>query len=70
MKVAIGRQSTGKKYNHDLSFDVSTTSDYGFMQPFLCYECAAQDSVNLNFAQIVRLNPMPKPTFGQFYPQS
>ena len=70
MKVAIGRQSTGKKYNHDLSFDVSTTSDYGFMQPFLCYECAAQDSVNLNFAQIVRLNPMPKPTFGQFYLKS
>lgn len=67
MKVAIGRQSTGKKYNHDLSFDVSTTSDYGFMQPFLCYECAAKDSVNLNFAQIVRLNPMPKPTFGQFF---
>lgn len=70
MKVAIGRQSTGKKYNHDLSFDVSTTSDYGFLQPFLCYECAAQDSVNLNFAQIVRLNPMPKPTFGQFFLKS
>lgn len=63
MKVEVSRVS-GKKYLHKLAHDVSTTSGFGFCQPVLCRELIPQDTVSVRFGEIVRLQPMPKPTFG------
>lgn len=64
MKVQISHQS-GKKFPHDLSFDVNTTSSFGFCQPILSRQLNAQDTVTLRFGQICRLMPLAQPTFGQ-----
>lgn len=66
MKVQISRSATGKKYTHDLTHDISTTTGIGHVQPILCRECPAQDTVSLRFGTQVRLNPLVKPTFGTF----
>lgn len=64
MKVQVSHQS-GKKYPHDLSFDINTTSSFGFCQPILSRQLNAQDTVSLRFGQICRLMPLAQPTFGQ-----
>ncbi len=64
MKVQISHES-GKKYPHDLSFDINTTSSFGFCQPILSRQLNAQDTVSLRFGQICRLMPLAQPTFGQ-----
>lgn len=63
MKERFGFQ-TGKKHKRNLVHDNSTTTDFGFMQPILNRRVHAQDTVNLRIAQLVRLMPMPLPTFG------
>lgn len=64
MKVDVAKQS-GKKWLHKLAHDFSTTSDFGFCQPCLCREMNAQDTASVRFGQIVRLNPLVVPTFGE-----
>lgn len=64
MKVQVSHQS-GKKYPHDLSFDINTTTSFGFCQPILSRQLNAQDTVTLRFGQICRLMPLAQPTFGQ-----
>lgn len=55
-----------KRYVHDLSHDVSTTSDFGFLQPILCREIQGKGSkVTIRPAQLVRMMPMVLPTFGR-----
>lgn len=63
MKISIARNAP-KKTKRNLSHEVSTTSDFGFCQPIVCREMVAQDSFNLRLGQIVRLQPLSKPTFG------
>lgn len=63
MKVQI-RHQNGKKYPHDLSHDINTTSSFGFCQPILSRQLNAQDTVSLRFGQICRLNPLAKPAFA------
>lgn len=63
MKISIARNQR-KKTKRNLTHEVSTTSDFGFCQPILCREMVAQDSFRMRLGQIVRLQPMPLPTFG------
>lgn len=63
MKISIHRNSP-RKTKRNLSHEVSTTADFGFCQPIVCREMVPQDSFRLRLGQIVRLQPMPVPTFG------
>lgn len=63
MKTNVG-SSAPKKAFHNLGHDVNTSSNFGFCQPILMRELIAQDSVSLRIAEIVRLNPLVSPTFG------
>ena len=65
MKINIRKQSSKRKYPHNLSHDVSTTSDFGFVQPILGREVTSDDSISLRVANVTRLAPMVKPTFGR-----
>lgn len=64
MKVNVPVASTLKKYKHDISHDVSTTSDIGFMQPLMVREFPAKSTINFRAAQVARLQPISVPTFG------
>ena len=64
MKAQINKP-TGKKYRHNLSNNVYTTSSFGFCQPVYVRECASQDTLKLRTANMVYLNPVVKPTFGR-----
>lgn len=64
MKIQISSQAGKRKYLHKLTHDNSTTESFGFCQPILCRELNAQDTASVRFAQVVRLNPLVKPTFG------
>lgn len=66
MKINLGAV-TKKKYPHKLPKNVYTSSDFGFLQPFYCRECIAQDSFTIRNGSMVRLNPVVKPTFGHMY---
>lgn len=66
MKVRVGKQ-TGKKYQHLVPSQVETTSNFGFLQPSYCRECAAQDTIDIRIASAVRLQPVVKPTFGRLF---
>ena len=66
--MKIGNISLGKnsrKYTHDLSHDVNTTLGFGNVQPSLCQLMNIGDSININAKQLVRLAPLPVPTFGR-----
>lgn len=65
MDIRIRRQDAQKKYPHNLTHQVSTTSGFGFLQPILVKECSAEETVNLRVGQKVYLQPLVKPTFGQ-----
>ena len=65
MKINIGRQASGKKYLHPLSRSGVTTSSFGFVQPIQCRELIPQDHVSLRCANLLRLQPLVKPTFGR-----
>ena len=63
MKFSIGTKK--KKYRHDTSYNINTTSDFGSFQPILCQYLSPNDSYNVkNFRQLVRNAVMPNPTFG------
>lgn len=63
MKFSIGTKK--KKYRHDSSYNINTTSDFGSFQPILCQYLSPNDSYNVkNFRQLVRNAVMPNPTFG------
>ena len=63
MKFSIGIKK--RKYRHDSSYNVNTTSDFGSFQPLVCQFLRPCDSYNVkNFTQLVRNSVMPNPTFG------
>lgn len=65
MKANIPVLGRGNKNKHDLTHQVSTTSDFGFCQPVMCNEVEADSTSDIRIGQVVFLAPMVKPTFGK-----
>lgn len=61
--ISLGRST--KKYTHDLSFDNNTTMGFGFMQPLCSQLMYKGDKIALSAKQLVRLAPMPVPSFAR-----
>lgn len=62
--------SARKNYTHNLSFDNNTTMDFGFLQPLLSQYMLPNSSISVNSKQLVRLAPMPTPSFARMYLQN
>jgi len=62
-KISIGRNS--KSYPHNLSFDNNTSLPFGVVQPLLSIPMAGDNSISVDWRQLLRLSPMPLPTFGR-----
>lgn len=62
--------SAHKNYTHNLSFDNNTTMDFGFLQPLLSHFMLPNSSISVNSKQLVRLAPMPTPSFARMYLQN
>lgn len=54
-----------KKYSRNMNFDNNTTMPFGFVQPLMSQRLEANSDISLNIKQVVRLAPMPLPTFGR-----
>lgn len=65
MKVKVKNAKALPHHKHDLTHDVSTTYDWGHMQPLMCRELPAGSKSTLRVGQIVRLMSMVLPTFGR-----
>lgn len=57
--------SASKKYSRNMNFDNNTTMPFGFVQPLMSQRLEANSDISLNLKQVVRLAPMPLPTFGR-----
>lgn len=62
-KVSLGVSS--KKYSKNMSFDNNTTFSFGAIQPLFCQLLMAKASINIDARQLVRLAPLPVPTFAR-----
>lgn len=63
--IILGSQS--KRYTHNLSFDNNTTMEFGVLQPLLSQYMFPNSSIKVNSKQLVRLAPMPTPSFARMY---
>nr|WP_287887249.1 hypothetical protein [Prevotella sp.] len=62
-KVNLGIST--KRYTHDMSFDNNTTLSFGVCQPLFCQLMNDKDKLSGNIRQLVRLAPLPVPSFGR-----
>lgn len=62
-KVNMGIST--KRYTHDMSFDNNTTLAFGVCQPLFCQLLNHKDKLAGNIRQLVRLAPLPVPSFGR-----
>lgn len=62
--------SAHKNYTHNLSFDNNTTMDFGFFQPLLSQYMLPNSTIKVDSKQLVRLAPMPTPSFARMYLQN
>lgn len=62
--------SAHKNYTHNMSFDNNTTMDFGFLQPLLSQYMLPNSTIKVNSKQLVRLAPMPTPSFARMYLQN
>lgn len=62
--------SANKNYTHNMSFDNNTTMDFGFLQPLLSQYMLPNSTISVNSKQLVRLAPMPTPSFARMYLQN
>lgn len=62
--------SANKNYTHNMSFDNNTTMDFGFLQPLLSQYMLPKSTISVNSKQLVRLAPMPTPSFARMYLQN
>lgn len=62
-KVNLGIST--KRYTHDMSFDNNTTLSFGVCQPLFCQLMNDNDKLAGNIRQLVRLAPLPVPSFGR-----
>lgn len=63
MKVSVS--GVKKRQLFDLSHDVNTTSNFGFCQPLFCKEMMPNSKISTRLNTMVRLAPMPVPTYGR-----
>jgi hypothetical protein len=61
--ISLGRST--KRYSHDMSCDNNSTMSFGFFQPLYTQMMLKGDKLSLSARQLVRLAPMPVPTFGR-----
>lgn len=62
--------SANKNYTHNMSFDNNTTMDFGFLQPLLSQYMLPKSTISVSSKQLVRLAPMPTPSFARMYLQN
>lgn len=62
--------SAHKSYTHDMSFDNNTTMDFGVLQPLLSQYMEPNSKIKVNTRQLVRLAPMPTPSFARMFLQN
>lgn len=62
--------SANKNYTHNMSFDNNTTMDFGFLQPLLSQYMLPKSTIKVDSKQLVRLAPMPTPSFARMYLQN
>ncbi|WP_278699085.1 hypothetical protein [Leyella stercorea] len=65
-KVKLGT-AFNKSYTHNLDFDNNTTMDFGTVQPLLCQYLFPRSDVKVNYRQLIRLAPMPTPSFARLF---
>lgn len=63
-KIKVGLASS-KRNKLNLSFDCSTTSNIGNIQPTMCREMVPNSKMKVKVSSLVRLASMPLPTFGR-----
>lgn len=63
--ISLGRST--KTYTHNMSFDNSTTLPFGVVQPLMSQRLEANSKISFDMRQLVRLAPMPVPTFARMY---
>lgn len=63
--ISLGRVS--KRYTHNMSFDNNTTLPFGVVQPLMSQRLEPKAKISVNMRQLVRLAPMPVPTFARMY---
>lgn len=63
--ISLGRST--KTYTHNMSFDNSTTLPFGVVQPLMSQRLEAKSKISIDMRQLVRLAPMPVPTFARMY---
>lgn len=68
-KISLG-SAASKKYTHNLSFDNNTTADFGTIQPLLSQRMEPGSSISVSGKQLVRLMPMPVPSFARVHLQN
>ena len=64
-KISVGVKT--KKYTHHLPFDNNTTMQFGVIQPLFHQFLNANDRLSSDVRQLVRLAPLPVPTFGRMH---
>lgn len=62
-KIKLSRRKDREKL--DLSFDCSTTANLGQIQPTMCREMVPNSTFKVKVDSLVRLAPLPVPTFGR-----
>lgn len=65
MQVRVHNAKQDKHYKHPLPHDVSTTAEWGHMQPLMVREIIGNSKNTLRVGQIVRMMPLVQPTFGR-----
>ncbi len=63
-KISLG-SSAKKRYTRKMDFDNNTTMDFGFVQPLLSQRMEANGDIRVSAKQLVRLAPMPVPSFAR-----
>lgn len=61
--ISLGKST--KKYLRNTDFDNNTTMDFGFCQPLFCQFLLPDTNISVNAKQLVRLAPMPVPSFAR-----
>ena len=62
--ISLGT-SAKKRFTRSLSHDNNTTMPFGFVQPLLSQRLEASSDIVVSTRQLVRLAPLPVPTFGR-----
>lgn len=65
MKTKVELQGKRAKSRHNLSHDITTTSDFGFCQPMGVKEITPQSTISKAHNIFVRAQPLVKPTYGR-----